>query len=309
MNGLEISRAYYEAFGKEMLHRDFPEWEGRIAAALCGSGSECFGFDDELSRDHDFDPGFCLFLPEEDELDRRTAFRLERAYAKLPREFMGCARPLLSPVGGSRRGVFRRSEFFLARIGRPDADLTQEEWLSLPEYALAEAVNGEVFRDDEGIFSAERAKLLAMPEDIRRRRLASYLLTMAQAGQYNYPRLIRRGETAAAQLALNEFVTAALHTAFLLNGRYMPFYKWAFRALRSLPDLSDLEGPLSALLLGGEGASDGEEKAALAEDVCVRVIGALEERSLTRATCGDMEKHAWSVNDGIGDPGLRNAPL
>ena len=308
MNGLELSRAYYEAFGAEMLHRDFPEWEGRIAVGLCGSGSECFGFDDGISRDHDYEPGFCLFIPEEDEMDRRTAFRLERAYAKLPAEFMGLTRQKLSPVGGSRRGVFRRSEFFLSRIGRPDTALTTGEWLSIPDYALAEAVNGQIFRDDEGVFTAMRNALLAMPEDVRRRRLASQLLTMAQAGQYNYRRILAHGEEGAAQLAAAEFAEAALKTAFLLNRRYMPFYKWSFRALRDLPRLSGLCEPLTLLLAGGRDVSP-EEKTDCIEEVAAAVIGELGDQALTRAVCGDLEKHAWSVCDGISDPGLRNAPL
>ena len=62
MKGLELSRRYWEAYGVPLLDR-FPELRDRLAAGLCGSGSECFGYDDELSRDHDFDPGFILFLP------------------------------------------------------------------------------------------------------------------------------------------------------------------------------------------------------------------------------------------------------
>ena len=54
MKGLELSREYYEKFGKPMLTENFPELLDKIAVGLCGSGSECFGFDDELSRDHDF---------------------------------------------------------------------------------------------------------------------------------------------------------------------------------------------------------------------------------------------------------------
>ena len=85
-----------------------------LAAGLVGAGSECLGFDDEISTDHDFEPGFCLFLPGEDVVDRRTAFLLERAYAKLPKQFLGFERSLIAPVGGSRHGVIRTADFFNA---------------------------------------------------------------------------------------------------------------------------------------------------------------------------------------------------
>ena len=32
----------------------------------------------------------------------------------------------------------------------------------------------------------------------------------------------------------------------------------------------------------------------------------LMEQALTRAVCGDLEKHAYSVNDSVADAGLRN---
>ena len=104
MQGLALAKAYYEIYGEPMLREQFPELLPYLAVGLTGSGSECFGFDDEVSQDHDFEPGFCLFLPGEEIVDRRTAFQLERAYAKLPKEFEGFSRPLLQPVGGARRG-------------------------------------------------------------------------------------------------------------------------------------------------------------------------------------------------------------
>ena len=112
MKGLELSRAYFEQFGRPMLEEQFPNLLPYLAVGLFGSGSECFGWDDELSRDHDFEPGFCIFLPEEELVDRRREFLLERAYAKLPKEFEGVKRSLLQPVGGARHGVRRTAEFF-----------------------------------------------------------------------------------------------------------------------------------------------------------------------------------------------------
>ena len=54
MQGLEEARKLYERYGVDMIERLFPKWAGRIAVGLVGHGSECFGFDDEISRDHDF---------------------------------------------------------------------------------------------------------------------------------------------------------------------------------------------------------------------------------------------------------------
>ena len=76
MKGLDISRAFYREYGEPMLRERFPELVPLLAAGLFGSGSECYGYDDEISRDHDFEPGFCLFLPGEEVVDRRTAFML-----------------------------------------------------------------------------------------------------------------------------------------------------------------------------------------------------------------------------------------
>lgn len=300
MNGLELSRGYYEEFGKPMLETDFADILPYLAAGLVGSGSERYGFDDEISRDHDFEPGFCIFLPGEEVVDRRRAFQLERAYAKLPKEYGGVKRAPISPVGGSRSGVLRTAEFYANAIGTPDGALSVEQWLMLPDYALAEAVNGEVFFDNYGEFTRIRETLAQMPEDIRRKRLAGNLLIMAQAGQYNFARCYRHGEAEAAQLACTRFVEAAMRVAFLLHGRYLPYYKWSFRALRQLDGA--LAERLSLLLR----SNDAEEQYTVVETVAAEIIDALQAQHLTAAICGDLEKHAYSVNDKIADGALRN---
>ena len=306
MNGIELSRAFYEEYGKEMLHNSFPELEPLVAVGLVGSGSDCFGYDDEVSRDHDFEPGFCLFLPDENVVDRKAAFALERAYAKLPREFGGVKRSTMSPVGGNRHGVIRILDFYEAKVGSRDGNLSDTDWIRLPSYALAEATNGEVFRDDYGLFTGIREKLLRMPEDIRKKKLAGNLLLMAQAGQYNYRRCLAHRETGAAQLAVAEFVQATIQTVFLLNRAYCPYYKWSFRAMRGLEKLSSLSETLEFLLTSDNTESIAEAKYFVIEDIASMIISELMEQKLTAAICGDLEKHAYSINDQIADPNLRN---
>ena len=60
MKGLELSKRFYETYGAPMLSEKFPELEDKLAIGLVGDGSECFGYDDDISRDHDFEPGFCI---------------------------------------------------------------------------------------------------------------------------------------------------------------------------------------------------------------------------------------------------------
>lgn len=289
-----------------MLHEQFAAWESQIAVGLVGSGSECFGYDDTVSQDHDFEPGFCLFLPTEDVIDRKVAFALERAYAKLPREFMGFRRSPLSPVGGNRHGVLRMSEFFESKTGTADGVLTLQNWFFLPEQSLAEAVNGRVFRDDAGLFTAVRRRLAYLPEDVRRKKLAGRLLIMGQSGQYNYSRCIQRGETAAAQLALTEFVKSALHAVFLLNRAYLPYYKWSFRALRELPRLSELHGTLEQLLTGGNGTAEASAKVQAVERVCAAVAAELTAQGLSDYIGNEAEAHAYAVNSRVADGDIRN---
>ncbi len=309
MRGLELSKKYYEEYGKPMLQEQFSEIEHLIAVGLVGSGSDCYGYDDDISHDHDFEPGFCLFLPDENIIDEKTFFNLERAYSKLPKEFCGYKRTLVKPVGGSRNGVFRTKDFYNKKIGSPDGELTYEQWFSLPDYALAEASNGEIFKDDLGEFTLIRSKLLNMPNDICLKKLAGNLLIMAQSGQYNYPRIINRGETAAAQLALFEFTNSAMKCCFLLNGKYMPYYKWQFRALRDLPNGKFMADSLEFLISTDNVTENANIKNEIINSVAVEIIGILKEKGITKATCNDLEKHAYSVNDFINDGNLRNTHI
>lgn len=289
-----------------MLEADFPELLPFVAAGLFGSGSECFGFDDEISRDHDFEPGFCLLLPGEETVDRKTAFQLERAYAKLPKEFLGFRRSSLLPVGGARHGVLRTEEVFMEKTGSPDGSLTLQQWLHLPEASLAEAVNGKIFFDGYGEVSRIRHALHYFPEEIRRKKLAGHLLLMAQAGQYNFIRCIRHGENAAAQMAAFEFVRSGMEVIFLLNRVYQPYYKWGFHALRELPSLALLAELFEFLVTTDNEGELAQEKYDVIEGIAADVIDVLLEQNLTTANCGDLEKHAYSVNDGITDGTLRN---
>ena len=304
MKGLELSKKYYLEYGKPMLENDFFDLLPRLAVGLVGLGSECLGFDDEISRDHDYEPGFCIFITKKDY--EEYGFKLERAYSKLPKEFMGVKRQILSPVGGNRHGVIVIEDFYSSHLRSESAPKSLTDWLYLPSYSINNACNGEVFFDNLGVFSKTREVLLNYyPEEVRKKKIAGRLVLMAQSGQYNYPRLIERKETGASQLAIFEFVKNTISIIYLLNKKYEPFYKWVYRGLRDLPLLSHLEIPLIALTEIGNGLKQSSEKIQIINDIVSEIVGELKKQKLTDVVCLDLEKHAYSVQDKIKDINLR----
>ena len=304
MKGLELAERFYLEYGEPML-REFPELLPYIAVGLVGSGSECLGFDDELSRDHDFEAGFCIFIPDEDKIDSRSVFALERAYARLPKEYMGYARVGLVPADGKRHGVIRISDLLERKIGRRDGELVLSDWLTLPEQNLLELTNGRIFFDGSGKITRIRNNLSYLPEDVRRKKLAGELILMGQAGQYNYSRCIARGETAAAQLAACEFVKSALHVIFIINRRYLPYYKWTFRALTELPIFSELHTPLEYLISSTNTADETKIKKEMIESICAKIVAEIKSQNLSDFSGTALEGHAFSVNETISTPELR----
>ena len=129
---------------------------------------------------------------------------------------------------------------------------------------------------------------------------------MGQSGQYNYLRCIRHGEKAAAQLAAVEFVKSTTSVLFLLNRRYQPYYKWCFRAMRSLPRLSILAELLEYLLTTDNEDGIYMDKYDVIESISADIVTELERQNLTGISATELEKHSYSVNDSIDDSELRN---
>lgn len=303
MQGIDISRAFFEEYGKPMLENEFGEYADRIATGMVGHGSECFGFDDEISRDHDFAPAFCLWLTDEDE--RLFGFKLFRAYSKLPREFMGLKTAQKSLMGGNEFGVHTISDFYSKYTGRSGAPEHWRDWLFTPSHYFAEATNGEVFCDPLGRFTEIREQIKnGMPEDVRLKKIASCALHMAQSGQYNYKRCIAHGERAAARLALDEFVRNAAELVFLLERKHAPYYKWIFRAMRGLERLGNSADALENLLLLSPDETLQIELGI--EAFCAEIIKEFKLQGITEAGCEYLESHAYSINDKISDNEIRN---
>lgn len=354
---LERCREYYERYGKPMLAQ-FPEIQGHFAAGLVGEGSECFGYDDSISTDHDYFPRFFIWLDEE--ACEKYGEALKEAYRKLPRQWSFCpagcdgdreqnacglpdasaggeadeepgvrdseyAETIMTPEAEKRCGVFKTTDFYYRLLGRQTPPENMYDWVSLQETRLATATNGEVFEDCGGGFTAQRDIYLSYyPEDVRKKKLAARLRKMAQMGQYQYARCMRRGEYVAAQMALAEFIQNTGSACFLLAGQYMPYFKWMHRRMKELPVLSDVAEKLELLALLPPqqdkwdtkkpeqyqfSLNTADEKVALIEEIAQMVAAELRRQGLSEGTDSYLEPYAAEVESRIEDPVLRAANL
>lgn len=358
VSGLKLARAFWTQMGKPMIAAKYPQYTGRIAAGLVGHGSECYGFDDAYSQDHDFGPRFCLWLTDEDYA--AIGEQLEADYEALPRKFSvdaqgrvtfeaharsdasgafpsaGAGSPVTPRAQGANRrdGVFRIGDFFESITGyhTAPAQTAPHEWLMLQESTLAAATNGEVFADPTGLFSKTRQGFKNMPDDVRLALISKRLGMIAQAGQYNLPRSLKRGDGAAAWLSIHEFVQATASLVFLVNVPmvvgYMPYYKWQFAALRKLsgsmfallPNVGEqLETVMrlsSTACYGGAGFGEGGKGAAPAiekindvvEQIAVDIVRELKREHLTTSGETFLEWQRPYVEDHIAsdDPVLKS---
>jgi len=304
MTGLELAKRYYETIGRPALEAQLPQLLPRMAIGLAGEGSECFGFDDRQSRDHDWGAAFCIWLEDEDYA--RYGSQVQAVYESLPREFGGFPARKDGPNSKGRIGVLSTSEWYRRYTGMAEGPETLQQWRAVPEAFLATATNGAVFFDPLGHFSAIREKLLDFyPEDVRIKKIVARTAAMAQAGQYNYSRCSKRGEHVAAQLALAEFSRSAMSLTYLLNRRYAPFYKWMHRGLRDLPVLPAMHGQLDRL----SRTLEVEQAVQIIEGICLTVMHELRRQGLSSGTSDFLLDHCPEMMAHIQDPQLRQTHI
>lgn len=247
-NWLHICKQFYEIYGAKMIHEEFPEYEARIAVGLVGEGSECFGYDDVISRDHDFALGFCLWLTEEDY--RSIGGLLQKSYEQLLVDFgnqflyengMEAPANSVNKLLSQRRGVSSVREFYENLLGvkvqktQEGGYILPDSWRQISEEKLAAATNGMVFRDDAGAFTKIRESLLEYyPTKVWMMRLAEKLHGFAQTAQTNYARMMARQDYVTASLCVTKGMQYTMEIIYLLNQKYAPYYKWMRKGMQSL---------------------------------------------------------------------------
>lgn len=307
MNGMELSRRYFSDVAEPLLKCDFPDLYRRLAAGLVGNGSECFGYDDDISRDHDWGIDFFLWVTEGDRTQIPILAEWKNAlFESHPPEYMRARSEY-----GARIGVMTAGDFYKSLIGYSKGPEDILEWLRIPEENLAMAVNGEVFTDPAGDFTATRAKLLQYyPEDIRRKKLAAKCMAVAQTGQYNLSRCYQREDWVTYKTVLSRFSDSVISAVFLLNRIYRPYYKWAYKRLTELPILGKNIGVTlkeMAMICGINEISYGMIQNHISQ-ICALLVGELQRQLLSSSDDWFLTTHGEEIQSSIQDSFLRALP-
>ena len=302
MKGMELSRLYYEEVCKPAIEKEAGELTERTAVGLVGEGSECYGYDDEISRDHDFGPSCCFWLTKE--VYRTYGGKLREILDSLPKSFMSFPALKMSEWGGGRRGVLNTESFYRKFTGKENGPETLDEWRMIPETNLSIVTNGSVFSDPLGEFTKIRNRLLEYyPEDIRLDKIASRCMKIAQSGQYNLGRCLKRGEFVAARIAEAEFINESIYMIYLLNKKYMPFYKWMHKDMQFLPILGkEVHNLLNNLI-----SIQNSEKPETAEKICGLIINELKIQGISENKSDFLLDHGPDIQRKISDESLRNS--
>jgi hypothetical protein len=254
ISGIELSRRFYADLVAPWLERAFPGL--RHAAALIGSGSELLGFDDAMSRDHDWGPRVLLFVSEADFAAYVEAV-VDGFAAAAPAEFLG------HPIGFRRGLEVHTLEAMLRRTLALELDEPRDAltWLGLSEQRLLTMTAGAVFRDDDGRLTALRERLGAFPRDVRLYKLACQWRRLSEEQPF-VGRTGDLGDDLGSRVIAARLVRDAMRMAFLIEGRYAPYPKWFGAAFAQLPCAPALTPFLERALAASDWTS---REAALAE--------------------------------------------
>jgi hypothetical protein len=260
MQGIELSRRFYLEIVQPWLNTAAPEL--RHSAALIGYGSELLGFDDEMSRDHNWGPRVHLFVSRPD--FAQHAHRLVGAFSGIiPQEFLGepigwRSRPHPPAGGPDAAGAMDHGLEIHTLEGRlagalalkSATDLGSLQWLGLSEQRLLSFTAGAVFHDDDNRLGSARAALAYFPGDVWLYKIACQWRRIAEEQAF-VGRAGIAGDDLGSRVIAGRLVRDVMRMAFLLERRYAPYAKWFGSAFARLP-LAEALSPLLQQALRAE---------------------------------------------------------
>jgi hypothetical protein len=240
---VETSRAFFGEVVRPILEEHFPKITAVTAFGLFGYGSEALGLDDEYSRDHHWGVRIDGLLPGSVTAEQQQEI-MATVSANLPESYRGHSL-YAAHLAGAGLALDTLAHFLRRTIGLTRAPETNLEWLRIPEEDITHVVNGEVWLDEVGEFTAVRNTLNEYyPEPVRLRRIAHWCRYFSGMGSYALKRALLRDNNYYATITFSRAVKWAVQLAFMLERTYYPYDKWIMTRFAQLPRLAAPLKPL-----------------------------------------------------------------
>jgi hypothetical protein len=257
--GLKLSEMFFDEVVKKIIESDFPYL--RYTAALIGSGSEVFGLDDIVSSDHHWGLRLYLFIDSKS-YDAHYDSLIKLLRTKLPYKFRGHSTHWSFPDPNDSGNQFPQfinegevnhrieiltvSEFFKKQLNLENTDLTDIDWLLLPEQKLLELTSGKIFYDTLGELMEVRDKFTYLPENVWKYKILSEWEHIAQEIAFA-GRTGEVGDELGSKIESSRLIRYIMRLAFLLNRKYVPYEKWFGTVFSKLKIAEKLEPLLLAI--------------------------------------------------------------
>lgn len=256
MKGIELSRLFYQDVVRPWLNTALPDLQHD--AGIFGYGSELLGFDDEISRDHNWGPRVQLVITESD-FAAYAAALVDGFDAVKPANFLGepigyRSRPHPPIVADDALGclshgveVFTAAGILRTRLAlSPQEPLDTLTWLSLPEQRLLELTMGEIFHHGLGELGRLKETFGRCPRDVVLYKLAAQWRRIADeqafVGRAGYV-----GDDLGSRIIAARLARDIMRLGFLLEGTYPPYAKWFGSAFARLTCANALSPLLAAM--------------------------------------------------------------
>ena len=326
MQGIDLSRGFYTDIVRPWLSQAAPDL--RYSAALIGYGSELLGFDDELSRDHNWGPRVHIIVSR-DQFDQHARRLVDDFSKTVPATYRGepigwRSRPHPAANGPEAAGAIEHGLEFHTLEARLEAhvalrsveNLTNLQWLAFAEQKLLAFTAGAVFHDDDNRLTKARATLAYFPDDVwlykiacQWRRIAEEQAFVGRAGSV--------GDDLGSRVIAARLVRDVMRMAFLLERRYAPYSKWFGTGFARLAIANRLTPHLDLALSTNNWTERGETLAAAYLELAQTqttlniapfppIIGPYYDRPFTTINADDAIGAAHAA---IKDPALKALPI
>jgi len=230
MQGIELCKRFHFECIEPLLATHFPDL--RYTSALIGPGSEVFGYDTEMSTDHDWGPRVVLFLEAKDMYCVNGIRQVLQINCS--QQFYGY------PVDLNQTVITSLAQFIESKLAT-DLEKGPEllDWLTFPSQILAEIVGGEVFRDDKGRLTAVRKQLQYYPHDIWLYTIASVWNRIGQE-EHLVLRAGYVGDELGSSIIGSRIIRDIMNLCFLMERQYAPYPKWFGTAFKKLDCANEL---------------------------------------------------------------------